>query len=212
MKKIIISLLIVFIVPFSMFSQTDNNDDSSDFNKWQMRFRLVSVIPDANDDLDGAEVTLSTAVVPELDFTYFFTENLAAELILATTKHNVGVDVDGSEVADLGHVWLLPPTLNLQYHFTGGTVKPYLGAGINYTIFYGIDEGEVVDIDYDSSVGFSLQGGLDYDLNDKWFLNFDIKKLFLKTDVSVDVGEEEILPVDVDINPLIIGLGVGMRF
>jgi len=212
MKKIIISLLIVFIVPFSMFSQTDNNDDSSDFNKWQIRFRLISVIPDADDDLDGVEVTLSTAVVPELDFTYFFTENWAAELILGTTKHNVGVDEDGSEVADLGHVWLLPPTLNLQYHFTGGTVKPYLGAGINYTIFYGIDEGEVVDIDYDSSVGFSLQGGLDYDLNDKWFLNFDIKKLFLKTDVSVDVGEEEILPVDVDINPLIIGLGVGMRF
>ena len=211
MKNIIVSLLIVFMLPFSMFSQEDTKDNSSDFNKWQIRFRVISVIPDADDDLDGAEVTLSTAVVPELDFTYFFSENWAAELILATTKHNVGVDVNGSEEADLGHVWLLPPTLNLQYHFTGGAVKPYLGAGINYTIFYGIDEGEVVDIDYDSSVGFSLQGGLDYDLNDKWFLNLDIKKLFLKTDVSVDVGED-ILPVDVDINPLIIGVGVGMRF
>ena len=212
MKKVIISLLIVFIVPFSIFSQTDNKGDSNDFSKWQIRFRVISVIPDAGDNLDGAEVTLSTAVVPELDFTYFFTENWAAELILATTKHNVGVDVDGIEVADLGHVWLLPPTLNLQYHFTGGIVKPYLGAGVNYTIFYGIDEGNVADMDYDSSVGFSLQGGLDYDLNDKWFLNLDIKKLFLNTDVTADTGEGEILPVDVDINPLIIGIGVGIRF
>ncbi len=72
-------------------------------------------------------------------------------------------------------------------------------------------EAEFVDIDYDSSVGFSMQAGLDYDLDDKWFLNLDIKKLLLKTDVTVDTGEG-ILPVEVDINPLIIGVGVGMRF
>ena len=212
MKKIIVSLLVVFMLPFSLFSQEDTKDNSNDFNKWKMRFRLISVIPDVSVDhneTDGADIAISTAFIPELDFTYFFTENWAAELILATTKHNVDIEVSGNKVADLGHVWLLPPTLSLQYHFTGGAVTPYLGAGVNYTIFYGVDSGDLDSLDYENSVGFSFQGGLDYDLDDKWFLNLDIKKLFLNTDVTANGSSSSI---GVDINPLIVGLGVGMRF
>ena len=66
-------------------------------------------------------------------------------------------------------------------------------------------------MDYENSFGFSFQGGLDYSLSDKWFLNIDLKKILLSTDVNVDTGEG-LLPVDVDINPLVIGLGVGMKF
>ncbi|MBE9489944.1 MAG: OmpW family protein [Bacteroidetes bacterium] len=209
MKKTIFIALFACFAIFNTVNAQETETNNAEFSKWQARFRLISVIPSVGDDIDGADVDISTAFVPELDFTYFFTENWAAELILATTKHDVDVNL-GTGI-DLGHVWLLPPTLNLQYHFTGGKLKPYLGAGINYTIFYGIDEGDVVGMDYDNSVGFSLQGGLDYDLNGKWFLNLDIKKLILKTDVSVDTGEG-VLPVEVDIDPLVIGFGVGMKF
>ena len=209
-KTIFIALLACFAIFNTINAQeTETQADNAEFSKWQARFRLITVIPSVGDDIDGADVDISTAFVPELDFTYFFSENWAAELILATTKHDV--DVNLGEGIDLGHVWLLPPTLNLQYHFTGGALKPYLGAGINYTIFYGVDEGDVVGMDYDNSVGFSIQGGLDLELNDKWFLNLDIKKLLLKTDVSVDTGEG-VLPVEVDIDPLVIGFGVGMKF
>ncbi|MEM9681601.1 MAG: OmpW family outer membrane protein [Bacteroidota bacterium] len=175
-------------------------------NKWQARFRVISVIPSVDDNLDGGDVDISTAFVPEVDFTYFFNKNIAVELILATAKHDVEVGD-----ADLGHVWLLPPTLNLQYHFYAGEFKPYVGAGVNYTIFYGVDEGDVVGMDYENTFGFSLQTGIDYNLNDKWFLNFDVKKLFLSTDVDVNTGEG-ILPVEVDINPWIVGLGAGLKF
>ena len=204
MKKLLFSVLIALLFVFNIQAQ----DDSKDSNKWQVRFRVISVIPSEGDNLPSDdEVEISTAFVPELDFTYFFTENWAAELILGTAKHNVDTKLGG----DLGHVWLLPPTLNLQYHFTGGKAKPYLGAGVNYTIFYGVDEGQFVDISYDNSFGFSFQGGLDYSLNDKWFLNLDLKKILLTTDVEVDTGSG-ILPVEVDINPLVVGLGVGMKF
>lgn len=211
MKKLLLSVLVALLFVFNTEAQVD--DTSSDFNRWQARFRVISVIPSAGDDLPGdeAEVAISTAFVPELDFTYFFTENWAAELILGTAKHNVDVEVEGESDVDLGHVWLLPPTLNLQYHFTGGEAKPYIGAGINYTFFYGVDEGDVADMDYDNAFGFSFQAGLDYNLDDKWFLNLDIKKLLLKTDVDVDTGEG-VLPVEVDINPFIVGVGVGMKF
>ncbi len=206
MKKLVLSIIAIAIISVSATAQKDAN---ADFSKWKARFRVVSIIPNVGDDIDGADVDISTAYIPELDFTYFFNENWAAELILGTAKHDV--DVNLGDGVDLGHVWLLPPTLNLQYHFTGGEITPYLGAGINYTIFYGIDEGDVVGMDYDNSVGFSMQAGFDYDLNEKWFLNLDIKKLLLKTDVTVDTGEG-ILPVEVDINPLVIGIGIGMKF
>jgi len=105
----------------------------------------------------------------------------------------------------------LPPTLTLQYHFTGGKLKPYLGVGVNYTIFYGVDEGDVVDVEYDNTVGFAFQGGLDYALGDKWFLNVDLKQILLSTDVKVDAGAV-VVGADVDINPLVFGFGVGMKF
>jgi len=205
MKKRLLSIIVIALISINAIAQEDSND----FNRWQARLRVITIIPDVDDDLDAANVDVSTAIVPELDFTYFFDENWAAELILATSKHNVDVDL-GTGV-DLGHVWILPPTLSLQYHFTGGTVKPYLGAGINYTFFYGIDEGDVAAMDYEDAVGFSMQGGLDFDLNDYWFLNVDVKKLLLKTDVKVDTGED-IIPVEVDLNPWIIGLGIGVKF
>ncbi|MFZ2284786.1 MAG: OmpW family outer membrane protein [Lutibacter sp.] len=205
MKKLLLSVIVMMLISINAIAQEDSND----FNRWQARLRVITIVPDVNDDLNGANVDVSTTVVPELDFTYFFDENWAAELILATAKHDVDTDL-GSGI-DLGHVWILPPTLSLQYHFTGGTVKPYLGAGINYTFFYGIDEGDVVDMDYDDAVGFSVQAGLDYDLGSNWFLNLDIKKLLLTTDVKVDTGNG-IIPVEVDLNPWIFGVGVGLKF
>lgn len=206
MKRIIFSALIAFLFVFNAQAQDSNTETTNDYSKWQARFRVIAVIPSPGDDIDGADVDISASFVPELDFTYFFTKNIAAELILATTKHDVDIPVLN---ADLGHVWLLPPTLNLQYHFYAGDFKPYLGAGINYTIFYGVDEGDFNEIDYENSFGFSFQAGLDYSINDKLFLNLDFKQLLLSTDVTVNNSPVD---VEVDINPLIIGVGVGMKF
>jgi outer membrane protein len=202
-------LLFALLIGLTFNLNAQDTDATDDYNRWQARLRLISVVPSPGDDIDGADVDLSTAFVPELDFTYFFSKNWAAELILGTAKHDVDLNIDGGGSADLGHVWLLPPTLNLQYHFYADDFKPYVGAGINYTIFYGVDEGDLDDIEYDNALGFSLQAGLDYNLNDKWFLNLDIKKLFLKTDVTVN-GDPDTSEVNID--PLIIGLGVGMKF
>lgn len=194
---------------------------------WQVRLRGVAVQPNEKSEVSaiGGDVNISNSFIPELDFTYFFNKNVAAELILGTTKHDVkttgsnltAIGGPASAEVDLGSVWLLPPTLTLQYHFyPTKTLKPYLGAGLNYTIFYSVDEGSVVKgLDYDNAIGFALQGGLDYMLNDKYFLNFDIKKLFLKTDVNVDatnLAPGLKIPAEVNIDPLLIGFGVGMKF
>ncbi len=177
-----------------------------------MRLRGIYVAPDDSATITpiGGTTDIDAAVVPELDFTYFLSENIAAELILGTTKHDVAATGTTLGNVDLGSVWLLPPTLTLQYHFTGNEgVKPYIGAGINYTIFYNVDDPAGLSLDYDNSFGYALQFGVDFAAGENAFWNIDVKKLFLSTDVSINGGA---ITADVDIDPWIIGIGYGWRF
>lgn len=227
MKKIVYVLVTMslFVTTFTQAQEEKSND----FKKWQVRLRGIGVMPNesAKIGIIGGDVAISNAIVPELDFTYFFTENFAAELILGTTKHDVntvGSDISAiggptSFDVDLGSVMLLPPTLTAQYHFfplKEKKFKPYVGAGINYTIFYSVKEGDIVkDIEYDNTIGFAAQIGFDVMFDDTFFVNFDVKRLFLKTDVSVDatnLAEGLVIPAEVEINPWIVGLGFGMKF
>ncbi|KAF2516284.1 OmpW family protein [Flavobacterium salilacus subsp. salilacus] len=227
MKKIVLALSAMALLLSGSAIAQENNDNTPDFKKWQMRVRGVGVIPDESADIGiiGGDVDISTSLIPEVDFTYFFTKNIAAELILGTTKHDVhttGSDISAiggptSADVDLGSVCLLPPTLTVQYHFYANeTFKPYVGAGVNYTIFYNVDEGSTVrDVEYDNALGYAFQVGFDVMLNDKFFINMDVKKIFLSTDVTVDgsnLAEGLSIPAEVDINPLLVGFGVGMKF
>ena len=197
-------------------------------NPWMVRARLIGVLPDESADLSvagaalGGSVDISDEYVPELDISYFFNKHIAAELILATTQHDVkatNVAAVGGADVDLGDVWVLPPTLTLQYHFTDmGKFKPYVGAGINATLFYNEDEGSVADnIDYDSSIGPALQVGFDYDLDGQpggWAFNADVKKIWINSDVTVDFTTAlgATVKADTDINPTVVGLGFGYKF
>ena len=113
----------------------------------------------------------------------------------------------------------MPPTLTLQYHFTPfeeKVFKPYVGARVNYTIFYNAEDGNTVkNVSYKNNVGNAFQVGFDLMLNDTFFINVDAKKLFLKTDVTVDASNLATglsIPAEVTINPLILGMGLGMKF
>lgn len=209
MKKIVLSLIFGALLIGNINAQEKTKEDK----KWQARFRWVSVLPNESATIGtiGGNVEISNNLIPEIDFTYFFTENIAAELILGTTKHNVNSIGTALGNVDLGHVWLLPPTLTVQYHFNLNDFRPYVGAGGNYTIFYSANPGAVVDVTYKNSFGYAFQAGFDYDLDDTWFLNVDAKYIGLSTDVTVNAGVATV-PANVDINPLLIGFGVGMRF
>lgn len=209
MKKVLLGF--AFLALF--FTNVNAQEKTDTDKKWQARFRWVTVLPNESAEIGtiGGNVEISNNVIPELDFTYFFTKNIAAELILGTTKHDVKAVNTALGNVDLGHVWLLPPTLTIQYHFNLNNFRPYVGAGGNYTFFYSADPGAVVNVDYKNSFGYALQAGFDYDLDDTWFLNFDAKYIGLSTDVTVDAGAATV-PASVDINPLLIGFGVGIRF
>jgi outer membrane protein len=182
--------------------------DFSDKERWQVRFRAINVDPDEDSTVTGldAYVTADNAITPELDFSYFFTDHVAAELILATSQHDMGTDTK----VDLGDVWILPPTLTFQYHFMpDAEVRPYAGAGLGYVIYYNEDPGQVNDISYENGISYALQAGVDIALDDHWAVNADIKKLYHNTDVSINGGA---ITADVDLDPWIFGVGLGYRF
>lgn len=180
---------------------------------FMVRGRAIYVSPDeSNNSLSavGGKGKVSDEVVPELDFSYFITDNVAVELIAATSKH----DAKGKGTAlgniDAGSTWVLPPTLTLQYHITEWAgFKPYVGAGLNYTMYYNEKGGVAGDLKIKDSFGYALQAGVDVPIDDKWSWNFDVKKLFVKADAKWANGT---IRSDMDLDPWIIGTGIGYRF
>ena len=143
MRRFVFTTIAALLLSFSF--QAQEIDRTLD-NPWQFRLRGVVVSPDEKASIEtiGGDADISTTVIPELDITYFFNKNWSLELILGTTEHDVEAIGTAAGNIDLGSVWLLPPTLTLQYHLTSlGNFKPYVGAGLNYTIFYGVEEGSV---------------------------------------------------------------------
>lgn len=179
-----------------------------------LRVRGIAVLPDEDSTVSviGGDVDASNEYVPEIDISYFFTENIALELIAATTEHDMAANNTTLGNVDLGEVSLLPPTLTAQYHFMPKSrFSPYLGVGINYTLFYDEEAagGTVTAIEYDNSVGLALQAGMDYAISGNWSANLDVKKVWINTDVSINNGA---IAADVDLDPWIIGVGIGYRF
>ena len=175
-----------------------------------LRLRAVEIVPDVSSHVGSkiGGVTITDTTIPEADITYFLSEHLAAELIAGTDKHSVYY----GGTTKLGSVFLLPPTLTLQYHFDQiGPFKPYLGAGPNYTIFYNDGRGALGKQHLTNGFGFALQAGVDIPIGDSgYFFNLDVKKLFLSTTASY--GTSNTVTAHVNINPWLLGAGVGIRF
>lgn len=193
---------------------------------WLVRVRAIDVIPNEDSGgilptFPGEEVSVNDSIMPEIDFTYMMTDNVGAELILATTKHHVsGKTGTTGSIGRLASSWVLPPTLTLQYHLAPeAKVRPYVGAGVNYTIFYsekassGLETAVgPTDVHLKSSFGFAVQGGVDVDLTEKVFLNLDLKYIDMNTTARLDTTAIGTQRVKVDINPFVVGVGLGMRF
>ncbi|AJF00979.1 membrane protein [Pandoraea apista] len=173
------------------------------------RVRAIGIMPDSHASgsvLPTLGVTVNNAIVPELDFTYMILDNVGVELILGMSRHQLT-----SNLGQLGGVNVLPPTLLLQYHFNhAGKVRPYVGAGINYTRFWNsnLNAGGTPISIKNHSFGPALQAGVDIQMTKNLFFNIDIKKIWMKTDTSLAGTDLGTLHID----PLIVGVGVGLKF
>ncbi|MEI9994271.1 MAG: OmpW family outer membrane protein [Rhizomicrobium sp.] len=191
----------------------DDAADTGVAGHFQVRLRGLVVAPDASAKVTvagspiGGKTDVTDSFIPEVDGTYFLTDHIGLELIAGTTKHAVHHSVAG----DVGSVWLLPPTLTVQYHFDPtGAIRPYLGAGVNYTFFYDAHSAAYPPISFSNNFGWALQAGVDVPIGDSpYFFNIDAKKLFLSTTMKAAGGT---IRASADLDPWIVGAGVGIRF
>ncbi|REL25115.1 outer membrane protein OmpW [Thalassotalea euphylliae] len=175
-----------------------------------------------------------------LNFVYFLDSNWALELLAATPfKHDITVHT-GAGSTNLGETKHLPPTLSALYYFdTNSNFKPYVGVGINYTIFFeedfnsalqGANSPEIVglgetlldaprpnldvnDLDLDNSLGLSAQIGVDYLIDEHWSINASARYIDIDTDGSFTaVGGAVPGKVSVDIDPMVYSLMIGYKF
>jgi outer membrane protein len=210
-----------------------------------VRLRATHVAPDESSDLgkktiqaygqgtadllygansSGAELQVDSNTIPEIDFSYYITKNIAAELILALgTRHDVSTSQNGVALdkRGLGSVNLLPPTLTMQWHFMPDeTFDPYLGAGLSYV--RAMDNSltarstalgdQPIRISR-NSWGPAIQAGFDVNLKDRWLVNFDVKKIWFDSDVKLNVNGGGWKKIDsLDIDPWVISIGFGKKF
>lgn len=217
MNKLLLKSALIGAVTIACLTPlaAEANESNDVFAKERFQFRLrgIGVLPDngGHTTIDG-KPEADDAFVPEFDITYFFTKNIAAELILATSPHDLTLKDSQLGDVNLGDTWVLPPVLTLQYHFTPDQkFSPYVGAGLNYTLPYKEDEGDpiITDLEVDGSLGYALQAGFDYWTNENWGVNMDVKKVWVDVDASINNGA---ITGEVELDPWIIGAGISYRF
>lgn len=160
-------------------------------------------------DVTGQDVSANSKLIPEVDFSWFFTKNIAAELVL-TYPQTVDIQVGN---AYIGKIKALPPSLVLQYHFTDfGAFKPYVGLGVNYTLFSSRDNIHALGLQLtteQSSVGMVGQVGFDYMFTKNLGLNVDLKYIQMETDVLVKGGGKL---GSLGLSPWTPGVGITYKF
>lgn len=176
---------------------------------WMVRARAVHLDSDNGGSTNLAGVgdlglSMNNKWIPEVDVSYFFSPNVAVELILTVPQKQT---LTSSKLGKVGTFKHLPPTLLAQYHFPMNGFKPYVGAGINYTRFSSVDLLPGVTMDKDSWGG-ALQVGVDIPLSKSLYLNLDLKKVMIRTDVKVAGNKIG----DFKADPLLVGVGLGWRF
>jgi outer membrane protein len=229
MKK---SLLVLAVV--AAFAPVLAQAEAGDF---VVRLRATHVSPDESSSLgtttgptgltsgsaaalygsSTAELRVDSNTIPELDFSYYFTKNIAAELILALgTRHDVTVTPGAAAAKNLGSVNLLPPTLTAQWHFNPDqTFDPYLGAGLSYIRAMDnslkAEAGLPIRISR-NSFGPAIQAGFDYNMPGRWLINVDIKKIWFDTQVDINEGGIWKKIDQLGIDPWVVSVGFGKKF
>lgn len=163
--------------------------------------------------LGGDIADVDDSWVPSLTLTYFVNKNIGVELFCCFAQH--GIEGKGPLAGvELGETTIFPPILSLQYHFDGiRGIKPYIGAGVQFIHFF--DESSEIggSLDIDSAWGFSLQGGVDFELGSGWYAGADVRYTWLDSEATYsNVPGLGRFSTDFDLDPLIVSAHVGYRF
>lgn len=203
-------------VASSAMAQSANDWQVARQGDWIVTGRITDVSSSADDSIftsggvdTGLNVDVGNSIMPTLGFTYFLTDNISVEAILGTTQHEIRAQGGATDVA-VHETWVLPPVVTLQYRpMPEARVSPYVGAGINYMLFYSGEDKNGFTVDLEDGFGYALQAGADVALTGPWTLNLDVKKVWFETEATVNGGA---LTSDVNLDPWVVSVGIGRKF
>ncbi|WP_293678653.1 OmpW family outer membrane protein [uncultured Phenylobacterium sp.] len=181
-----------------------------------LNVRITDVTPTGSDPIvtlagapTGLRSKVSYDVMPTVGLSYFLSDHVAVEVIAGTTQHSVRAKGPATDVK-VKETWVLPPVVTLQYHFApAARVSPYVGAGVNYMLFYSGSNKNGFHVKLDDGFGAALQAGVDIATGDRWAVNLDAKKIFFETDA---VDRTAGIRSKVTLNPWVLSAGLGYRF
>lgn len=205
---------------------------------WLIRARLININP--NDDsgvvtvnganaLNSSTVSVDDDTTLDLDITYMAAQNWGVELLLdPSSKHDVSGNGLLGQAAPgvILESRVLPPALILQYHpLPQGQLRPYMGLGLNYTLFFdesastslnnattALGLGRIEDVNLKNSWGVVAQIGADMAINQDWFVNVDVKYIDIDTEAKLQTAAGPVIRTSVNIDPWVIGIGIGRVF
>lgn len=221
----------VRLIPLSlcaMLAATVGAAQAEELSPWSLRLGpgFVSFSPSAKvsvagADVPGAKVKAANNTTLAFEVGYALTDRWTARLALGIPP-TATLRSDGSLTAfsppltgTLGKVKYGPAVLSATYRLIDtGPIRPYIGAGINYTVVLSTPDGDLNQLDAKSAWGRVLQAGFDVPLNDRWTVFLDFRKIWVKTTATGVVNALGGAPVraEVALDPLITHLGVGYRF
>ncbi len=176
---------------------------------WIVRVGASQVNPKNNNaTVLGSTINVNSDTQFSFTVGYMFTPHWGLEALAALPfKHDI--TLGGTKVATTKH---LPPTFTLQYYFQPqSSIRPYLGAGVNYTKFFSIKTTGPLAGDHlnlGSSWGLSGQAGVDIDLTKKWFFNANVRYINIDSKASSDTTGD----FKVHIDPWVYSVGIGTTF
>jgi len=190
--------------------------------EWRSGGRLIYIdIDSISEPLFDTESTvgIDSSASLEYDMTYMVGENWGVEWMITAAPHDTQVVSGVFNGLDLGSLWIGQTTLTLQYMIPlRGRWRPYVGAGVGlgYVLYSDISSAaEAIGVDkLTSNLGWGPVGqvGLAHRLNRAWILSLDVKWISMPVDVELDGTSGTIDEVELDLDPLIIGLGAAYRF
>jgi outer membrane protein len=171
----------------------------------------------------GVGISVDNNTQLGLTFAYFVTDRMNIEVLAATPfKHQVNFAVSdplgtGDKLGDVTH---LPPTVTVNYYFNDASshFQPYVGAGINYTIFFkeeftsANEAAGLSDLSLDNSFGLAAQVGFDYLLDEKWLVNAAIRWIDIDTSASFELNGAAGSVDNIKIDPWVYSVSIGYRF
>jgi outer membrane protein W len=196
---------------------------SAQQGEWELGARLVTLLTDESSQTitdTGTGIELDDAVSAELHASYMVLNDWALELALSGARVDLATvgGVDGG--LEAGTAWMTPVTLTLRYHPPlTGRWHPVAGAGIGTAFFWDAEAGDDVrnlgigSLDLSSELGYTAQLGLQYEHTDRLRLSLDLRYISFTAQPELRLANGSLFDaIDVDIDLLVFGIGVGYWF